>query len=458
MRTPQCCIPPNNLNASANVRAIVNVQLLQECLSRFEPDVSKAPLSVIQICQEILSSYVTKQVNTTPRTKPMPQMNTKPQKPRMKTKHKAKTKSVVASMSSLSRIVEDPLDDSGILNDSYDDDEFADMALDLLTTITAESVQRDISQQEIIALTSCLIPLQFIIKGDSSKDRVKKAKKTASLLKARIDFTKPPTDTLPKSDEDIYTQAMEYISDPLVPVRAQGLSILRDLIFRRSLSVDLDAVLKTFIELLKDEDSYVYLNAIKSIRVLAEIDAPRFIRRSMDEYESRTDVDERVRLAEAVTGMITQMGETFTGNIADEIIGRGVRLVSKEKDWKVRTSAVGLVGVCCEIAPSSARPAIEMALHLFRVNDLSFGEEGEGAAPLRRGAVTVIAGIVQGGGIDALGDLTKEVLRSVKYLARSDGDETVKDLATGLMTMLNGVIEVNSQDTLWNVGRKIQEL
>jgi hypothetical protein len=92
------------------------------------------------------------------------------------------------------------------------------------------------------------------------------------------------------------------------------------------------------------------------------------------------------------------------------------------------------------------------------VNNLSFGEEGEGAAPLRRGAVTVIVGILQDGGIDALGDLTKEVLRSVKYLAQSDGDETVKELATDLMTLLNGVIEVNSEDTLWNVTRKIQEL
>jgi hypothetical protein len=326
--------------------------------------VSKAPLSVIQICQEILSSYVTKQVNTTPRTKPSPAMNTKPPKP-VRPKRKSKKRSVGPSMSTLSRIVEDPLDDGGILTDSYDNDEFADMALDLLTTITAESVPRDISQQEILALSSCLIPLQFIIKGDHSKDRIKGAKKTTSLLKARIDFTKPPTDTLPKSDEDIYKQAMEYISDPLVPVRAQGLSVLRDLIFPQSRSVDLDTVLKTFIELQKDEDSYVYLNAIKSIRVLAEIDAPRFIRRSMDEYETRTDVDERVRLAEAVTGMITQMGEIFTSNLADEIIAQGVRLVSKGKDWKVRTSAVGLVGVCCEIAPSSACPAIEMALHLF---------------------------------------------------------------------------------------------
>jgi hypothetical protein len=412
-------------NTSTNSRAFAVVHLLQECLTRFESDLLRAPLSVIQVCEEILSSFIAKQTEVRPHN---------------------------PSISNLGRIVQDPLEED------IEGEEFVDMALDLLTTITAESIEREISQQENSALESCLTSLEVIINKDKSTTRRNNAKKTASLVRARIAFAEPQINALPKSDEEIYRQAMEYMSDPLVPVRAQGLSILRDLLLRRSPVVDLDTILPKFIELLKDEDSYVYLNAIKSIQLLANIDGQRFIRKCMDEYESRTDVDERVRLAEAVTGMILQMGEMFTGDFAREIVTRTVRLVSVERDWKVRTSAVGLVGVCCEIAPSTARPAIEMALHLFRVNDLSFGEEGEGAAPLRRGAVTVIVGILRGGGVDALGDLTRDVLRSIKYLARSDGDETVRELATGVTNMLNGVIEVDEPSTRWNVGPEIQEL
>jgi hypothetical protein len=99
-----------------------------------------------------------------------------------------------------------------------------------------------------------------------------------------------------------------------------------------------------------------------------------------------------------------------------------------------------------------------MALHLFRINDLSLGEEGEGAAPLRRGAVAVVAGVLRGGGIDALGSHTRDVLRVIKYLARSDGDETVRELAHGVMNMLESVIEEGQSEKRWNIGPKIQEL
>jgi hypothetical protein len=212
------------------------------------------------------------------------------------------------------------------------------------------------------------------------------------------------------------------------------------------------------IGILKDDDSYVYLNAIKAIQTLADIYGVQITHTIMAAYELRTDVDERLRLAEAVAGVVRRLGEVFTGDFAAEIIARCVRLVSCEQDWRVRVSAVGLASVCCELAPLMAGPAIEMALHLFRINDLSLGEEGEGAAPLRRGAVAVVAGVLRGGGIDALGSHTRDVLRAIKYLARSDGDETVRELAQGVMNMLDNVIEEGQSEKRWNVGPKIQEL
>src|SRR5436305_5553625 len=139
-------------------------------------------------------------------------------------------------------------------------------------------------------------------------------------------------------------------------------------------------------------------------------------------------------------------------------MSRTINLVSTEKDWRIRVSAIGFLSVCVEGAPREAEPVIEMALHLFRVNDLTFGEAGEGAAPLRRGAVTVIARILRGGGIDALGRFTKDVVRAIRYLARSDGDDTVKELAQEVLNMLSGVIEMDPQHTKWTIRPKIQEL
>jgi hypothetical protein len=234
--------------------------------------------------------------------------------------------------------------------------------------------------------------------------------------------------------------------------------MLRDLILQNSSAVNVDSVLNLLLGLLHDEDSFVYLNAIKAIQVLADKHGESITRKLTQEYESRTDIDERVRLAESVAGVVQRMGQLFSGPFAREIIARTIRLVSGENDWRVRVSALGLLSVCCEVAPLEATPAIEVALHLFRVNDLTFAEEGEGASPLRRGSVAIIAAILRSGGIDALGSYTREVIRGIKYLARSDGDETVKELTQGVMGMLQGVVGPETGDSTWAVRPKIQEL
>ena len=392
---------------------------MQEILSKYQTELLNSPVNIIEVCGEILSSYL------------------------------ASTSAPASPLSSLT-IVDDPEDDDK-------NEELLDMALRLLSTIAAESLQRDISPSEISGYKTCLDYLNSLSQTSNVSLR-NQVRTLISLINARIALTSPSTETPAESDIEIYSRATEYISDPLVPVRAQGLSMLRDLILRNSSAVNVDSVLDLLLALLHDEDSFVYLNAIKAIQVLADKHGESITRKLMQEYESRTDIDERVRLAESVAGVVQRMGQLFSGPFAREIIARSIRLVSPENDWRVRVSSLGLLSVCCEVAPLEATPAIEVALHLFRVNDLTFMEEGEGASPLRRGSVAIIAAILRSGGIDALGSYTREVIRGIKYLARSDGDETVKELAQGVMGMLQGVVGQGTGDSKWAVRPKIQEL
>jgi hypothetical protein len=391
-------------------------------LSNYQTELLKSPVNVIQVCGEILSSYIAS-TSTSTDARPTNALN----------------------------IVRNSREDED------EGEEFVDLALNLLSTIAAESVQRELMPGELSAYQTCLQLLDTISRISNPSHRTQ-YKTLMSLINARIGLTTPSSEPPAQNDEDLYSRAKEYISDPLVPIRAQGLSILRDLIFRNSSAVDVNSVLDLLVGLLHDDDSFVYLNAIKAIQILADKHGKEITRKLMSEYESRRDVDERVRLAESIAGVIQRMGQVFSGPIAQEIIARGIHLVSTEQDWRVRVSAIGLVSVCCEVAPEEATPAIEMAMYLFRVNDLTFGEEGEGAAPLRRGAVAIIAAILRTGGIDALGRYTRDVVRSIKYLARSDGDETVKELAQGVTGMLSGVIEPESEGSRWDVRPKITEL
>jgi len=396
-----------------NHSAFAGALLLQEFMTRHQSEIMKAPIAIIQVCVEILSHSLDKRKSPQPRS----------------------------SLLQLNQIVKNEQDEE--MEDG--DDGMVDMALSLLSGVTADSVQRDVSSAEISALESCLSILEKIAIKDQSTQRRNQARNIISFIRARIAMTRPSTEPPPTSDEDIYSQAMEYIADPLVPVRAQGISLLRDLILRKSSAVDLNVVFDTLIGTLQDDDSYVYLNAIKAIRSLAEIHGNRLLDIILEKYESPSlTTDVRLRLAEVVAGLIQQMGQLFTGAVAESTISKLLNLVSTEKDWRVKVSAIGLLSVCIEIALSMAEPVIEMALHLFRVNDLTFAEDGEEAAPLRRGAVTVIGAVLRGGGVDALGRFTRDVVRSVRYLARSDGDDTVKDLARGVLNMLGGAIEDNS--------------
>ena len=392
---------------------------MQELLSKYQTDLLNSPLSIIQVCGEIVSNYLT---STSPPTSHFSSLN--------------------------------------IVQNYEDDDrseELLDMALRLLSTIAAESVQRELLPDELTAFEKCLQQLESLSQTPDPAVR-NQARTLISLINSRIALSSTSTSPPPQSDAEIYSRAIAYIADPLVPIRAQGLSILRDLILRTSPAIDITSVLDLLLRLLHDEDSFVYLNAIKAIQAIADKHGESILRKLMTEYETRTAVDETVRLAESIASVIQRMGQLFSGPLARELIAQSIRLVSTDRDWRVRVSALGLLGVCCEIAPLEATPAVEVAVHLFRVNDLTFAEEGDGASPLRRGAVGIIAAVLRGGGVDALGSWTRDVVRSIRYLARSDGDETVREMAQGVMRLFEGVIGTDVADSKWAVRPKIQEL
>ena len=350
-----------------------------------------------------------------------------------------------------------------IVRDEETDEEengLVGIAFNLVSTVAAESIQHELSDEELSVYRNCVSSLEQLISNSNGNLNLRKlARRTLSLINTRLSMASETAETQPSSDAAKFLRAMEHVADPLAPVRAQGIATLRDLILHNSSAIKIPAVLETLIELLQDDDSFVYLNAIKALQLLADIHGVQITETLLQEYGSLRNVDERLRLAEALAGVIRRMGSTFTGPFAKDTMAVISHLVSSEEDWRVRVSGIGLMSVCVEVCPSEASVGIEMALHLFKINDLTFKEEGEEAAPLRRGAVAIIAGVLRGGGIDALGSYTRDVVRSIRYLVRSDEDETVRELAQGVLDLLGGAIEIpESMDTRWNVKSKIQEL
>lgn len=129
-----------------------------------------------------------------------------------------------------------------------------------------------------------------------------------------------------------YQEALKLLQDPLLPVRAQGLALLRSLISTRSafLSTDpalLPAVLDIMVQALEDEDSFLYLNAIQGLSSMADVYGKQIVARLVEVYmggqgekswrevglgeKGRRELDKRLRMGEALVQVVQRAGEAL---------------------------------------------------------------------------------------------------------------------------------------------------
>lgn len=126
-----------------------------------------------------------------------------------------------------------------------------------------------------------------------------------------------------------YQEALKLLQDPLLPVRAQGLSILRSLILDKSalLSTDpalLPAVLDIFVQAVEDDDSFLYLNAIQGLSSMVDSYGKQIVQKLVLVYRGGREVmeiangdkggrelDKRLRVGETLERVVTRAGEAL---------------------------------------------------------------------------------------------------------------------------------------------------
>lgn len=145
------------------------------------------------------------------------------------------------------------------------------------------------------------------------------------------------TDPLAASRER-YQEALMLLQDSILPVRAQGLAILRNLVASKAalLSTDpalIPAVLDIFIQAIEDEDSFLYLNAVEGLSCMVDSYGKQIVRRLVEVYlggrkrtvedvgqgeKGRRELDKRLRIGETLVRVVERAGEAFAifGTIA----------------------------------------------------------------------------------------------------------------------------------------------
>lgn len=128
-----------------------------------------------------------------------------------------------------------------------------------------------------------------------------------------------------------YQQALKLLQDPILPVRAHGLLLLRQLVSSslakspKSSSVDpalIPSITSIFMQAIRDDDSYMFLNAVQGLVAMVETFGKDVLKGLIAIYSenldglagtnlTQNDVDKRIRVGEALGQVVRRLGDAL---------------------------------------------------------------------------------------------------------------------------------------------------
>jgi hypothetical protein len=199
-----------------------------------------------------------------------------------------------------------------------------------------------------------------------------------------------------ESAQEIYQKALQLLQDPILPVRAHGLLLLRQLVTtmpkRDELTARAEAtrplvpaILSIFRQCLQDQDSYIFLNAIQGLSAMVETYGKDVLTGLVIDYcdgldglggsaMTQTQVDVRVRIGEALGQVILRCGsalglygkarvtfeESYSYLVAGALIPHLFAVVrTSHFPTPLRVSAISLLAQCTNTYALSIVPYID---------------------------------------------------------------------------------------------------
>lgn len=194
--------------------------------------------------------------------------------------------------------------------------------------------------------------------------------------------------------QETYQKAIKLLQDPILPVRAHGLLLLRQLVSPRLANLQGDShvdralipsIISIFLQAIEDDDSYMFLNAVQGFAAMVETFGKDVLKALVAEYSgqldglsgsslTQNDLDKRARIGEALGLVIRRCGtalgmygkivqSVFSGKCiltifkADIVIPPLVHVFRKPHiPTTLRTSALSLLSECVSTDPSAFAP------------------------------------------------------------------------------------------------------
>ncbi|TFK55674.1 hypothetical protein OE88DRAFT_1652095 [Heliocybe sulcata] len=264
-------------------------------------------------------------------------------------------------------------------------DEMTVTALNLLLSLLEGN--EDLSAKTAPILNDIFSFLEGLVNNESEGIR-RLAGEARLIMTARLASTsndaRSKKRTVLSDEEDpqvTYQKALKLLQDPILPVRAHGLLLLRQLVSPRygkdgrpsEHAVDkalIPAILDIFLQALKDEDSYIFLNGVQGLSAMVDGFGKDVLRGLLKIYTqgldgvaagnlTQHDVDVRTRVGEALSQVIHRCGDALPGHanlLVPPLFGT-VRSTSLPA--AIRTSALSLLATCIRTSALALIPYVE---------------------------------------------------------------------------------------------------
>ncbi|KAN0060999.1 hypothetical protein ACQY0O_006733 [Thecaphora frezii] len=196
--------------------------------------------------------------------------------------------------------------------------------------------------------------------------------------------------------QETYQEALQLLQDPILPVRAHGLVLLRQLVSsdvkdkgqREHLDPALlPAILDIFIQAVQDEESYLYLNAVQGLSAMGASGGRETISSLVAVYlgrdvlasvkVSQREVDKRLRVGEALLQVVQKCGEALSPNVDVLVPPLLAKLRDAATPTTLRSSIISILGTTVEAVPlvlaarGLAREMVTTCLDLISVETVA---------------------------------------------------------------------------------------
>ncbi|KAI0751606.1 hypothetical protein C8Q80DRAFT_1218295 [Daedaleopsis nitida] len=335
------------------------------------------------------------------------------------------------------RIVEDEPDDvEGDSDDEEPDSGAAPTADDMTTTsvkllLAVLEANPDLSARTAPALNDIFSLLEPLSRNDN-EELCALAREARMVMTARLASSPDPTrfrrtrsssgDGDTESAQETYQKALKLLQDPLLPVRAHGLLLLRQLVAARTpgagagnrLSAPapvldralVPGILAIFMQSVQDDDSYMFLNAVQGLAAMVDGYGRDVLRELVKTYVAgvdgvggavmeRHDVDVRTRVGEALGQVVRRCAEALP-SYASLLVPPLFQVIrASHFPTVLRTSAISLLAQCVKVNALAVLPYLvdlaDAMVDLLQVESVQAtpqpassarsdaGAEGEGA-------------------------------------------------------------------------------